>query len=585
MHESLISRLRRSVAQFRNRPGRERGQVVALFALFLVVFLGFAALTIDYGSWLKVRRDYQNVVDSAVLAGSGFLGRPIDATKRTQARRAAWESINTQLGLGLNGGQLSALEGSNTPAASPSVFGDFRIWVSTPPIGSGARYLGGFTGANDRYLFAYIERDNASYFSRIFGQGDRTISAWATAGTFSNRYAVITLRQNGQAGPANATDINLSGTNTILEVVDGDVGGNWGMKLNSSTQLWLHGSSGIDGADAYLVDYVSCGNSCWSPDQVNVGPPTYIPDKEVLALPSIIDDPNYPLPSVISTLPSTGGNPPAVPKAIGTENGPPASSIGSVTITKGALTANGVGCTPASPRIGPGWYHDININSGNCVVLDPTHNFSDPNDNDGDGDFGQTDVPQQQQPGIFYITGAFNVNNGALAVGDGVTLVFKPGSNSDGLIVNGDGAVDLNTGATDGVKGFPPNMKKAAYMTDGSYSYSWNAGLAQWVYTADNNDVSKVGISIYVAKPSQYGIGAVDANTDVIKVNAGAALSWNGLMYAPHDNVVLSGQPTHDAIGQFVSWTFKLDGGTTVRQTYDGPDSALPRLVEPHLGQ
>jgi len=122
-------------------------------------------------------------------------------------------------------------------------------------------------------------------------------------------------------------------------------------------------------------------------------------------------------------------------------------------------------------------------------------------------------------------------------------------------------------------------------MTDGSYSYSWNAGLAQWVYSADNNDQSKVGISIYVAKPSQYGIATVDANPDVIKINAGAALSWNGLMYAPHDNVILSGQPTHDAIGQFVSWTFKLDGGTTVRQTYDGPDSALPRLVEPHLGQ
>ena len=122
MHESMTSRLRRAraaIAAFRARPGRERGQVVALFALFLVVFLGFAALTIDYGSWLKVRRDYQNVVDSAVLAGSGFLSRPIDPTKRVQARRAAWESINNQLGLGLSNGQLNTLQASNTPAGSP----------------------------------------------------------------------------------------------------------------------------------------------------------------------------------------------------------------------------------------------------------------------------------------------------------------------------------------------------------------------------------------------------------------------------------------------------------------------------------
>ncbi len=338
MHESVISRMRSAVSRFRARPGRERGQVVALFALFLVVFLGFAALTIDYGSWLKVRRDYQNIVDSAVLAGSGFLGRPIDATKRTQARRAAWDSINNQLGLGLNTGQLDLLDDSNTPNAGQPM-GDFTIWVSTPPKGPDA-YPGGFTAPDARYLYAHIQRPNASYFSRIFGQGDRTISAWATAGTFSNRYAVITLRQNGQAGPANATDINLSGTNTVLEVIDGDVGGNWGMKLNSSTQLWLHGSSGIDGADAYLVDYVSCGNSCWSPDQVNVRPPTYIPDKEVLALPSIIDDPNYPLPSVVGTLPSTGGNPPAVPKAFGTENGRTSGRAGIGTSTSTAATAS-----------------------------------------------------------------------------------------------------------------------------------------------------------------------------------------------------------------------------------------------------
>ena len=34
------------------QPARsgESGQVLALFALFLVVFLGFAAVTIDYGS-------------------------------------------------------------------------------------------------------------------------------------------------------------------------------------------------------------------------------------------------------------------------------------------------------------------------------------------------------------------------------------------------------------------------------------------------------------------------------------------------------------------------------------------------------
>ena len=79
-----------------------KGQVLVLFALFLVVLIGATAITVDYGTWLKVRRDYQNVADAAALAGGGFLSRPIDNTKRTQARRAAWDSLNSQLGLGLS---------------------------------------------------------------------------------------------------------------------------------------------------------------------------------------------------------------------------------------------------------------------------------------------------------------------------------------------------------------------------------------------------------------------------------------------------------------------------------------------------
>ena len=52
------------------RADRSRGQVIVIFALFLLVLFGAAALTIDYGTWLKARRDYQNVADPAALAGS-----------------------------------------------------------------------------------------------------------------------------------------------------------------------------------------------------------------------------------------------------------------------------------------------------------------------------------------------------------------------------------------------------------------------------------------------------------------------------------------------------------------------------------
>ena len=129
------------------------------------------------------------------------------------------------------------------------------------------------------------------------------------------------------------------------------------------------------------------------------------------------------------------------------------------------------------------------------------------------------------------------------------------------------------------------NRKKAAFKTDGNPSYTFNTTLNVWEYTANNLDKSTTGVAVYVVKPDQTGNTTSDASTNLIKVAAGAALAWQGILYAPRDNIVLSGQPSHDDIGQFICWTVKIAGGTTINQTYDGPGEAAPRLVEPRLGQ
>jgi hypothetical protein len=563
-----------------------RGQVLALFALFLVVLIGATAVTVDYGTWLKSRRDYQNVADAAVLAGGGFLSRPIDPTKREHARRAAWDSLNAQLNLGISISDLNTLDDTNTPEGTPASYAGYRLWVSTPPVPLGAttKYppQGKFRLPNDRYLFAWVEKDNASFFSRIFGQGERTVSAWATAGVFPGQYAVITLRQNGQ-GPASApSDIDLDGNGTVLKVNDGDVGGNWGMKLTAASNLWLTGD-----ADAFLVDYLSCGNSCWSANQVSSGPPSFTLEAPQ-QLPNIIDDPSYPLPDVFPSPPPVGPAAPAIPAGSGTGLAP-GEGPGDLGITKG--TISGAGCSTDSPRIGPGWYDELTVGNGNCLILDPVHNYSDPNDANNDLDFGQSDLLAGQQPGIYYVTGQLLVNNGALVVGDGVTLVLRKSGNQPALKVNGGsggtggGAVDLNTGASNGTAGFPPDFRKAAFQTNGDYSYTFDTTSNLWQYSANNTDKSSVGVAVYVIKPEQTGDLTADANTSLVQISAGAALSWRGILYAPRDNIVLSGQPSHDDIGQFICWTVKIAGGTTINQTYDGPGEAAPRLVEPRLGQ
>src|SRR5438874_13320377 len=74
---------------------RQRGQILVMFTLGLVVFLGVSALAIDFGVWLSFHRLYQNVTDAATLAGAPFLSRPLTdscgtSSKEFCARRETW---------------------------------------------------------------------------------------------------------------------------------------------------------------------------------------------------------------------------------------------------------------------------------------------------------------------------------------------------------------------------------------------------------------------------------------------------------------------------------------------------------------
>ena len=556
----------------------QRGQVLPIFAIFLVVLLGFAAVTVDYGSWLKVRRDYQNAADAAALAGSGFLTRPINETKRIAARRAAWESLKTQLGLGAGivPGSL-ATANSNATGTLDAATG-YRLWVSTPPIGAGSAYIGMYTSATSRHLWVQVQKPNGAFFSRVLGMGDPQITAFATAGSFAGKFAVITLRQETQAGPSDAQDILIAGNNSGLEVINGDVGGNWGMKLNASSHLWIRGLSDND-ADTHLIDYISCGSACWNLGQVSSGPNVSPANEtnEPEALPAPVEDPNYALPPALSSAPA--GPVAAVPLGdqlgvVDVRSGGPLQAPGGTTNSGGVL-----GCDPASPRIGPGYYTSIHVRTGKCLILDPTMRHS-------SIAAAVLDVPTAllsgQLPGIFYVNGDIDVDGNAMLVGDGVTLIIRPSTSSpdNQLIASGGGVVSLNRGV------ITPSRQRGAWTVKGVSTYTCDLLMSCTYNTALNSDIEQTGIALYVVKPRQINpAAAVDANTDVIKINAGAGLAWNGVTYAPQDNISLAGQPGHDGIGQFVSWTFKFAGGVNVQQTYDGPDTTTPRLVEPTLGQ
>lgn len=552
-----------------DRHGRmheDRGQTLAIFALFVTILIGAAALAVDYGSWLKVRRDYQNAADAAVLAGSVHLVRPITLAKQVDAREAAWRSLEEQLGLTLDEAALGA---TNTSVGAPVTDGSsgcldcrgYRLWVSTPPVGGPAAYAGAYAG-NNRVLFAWVEHDSPAYFSRVFGLGDAKVGAWATAGSFPNRFAIITLRKNGDPTNGNPTDIDING-GTVVRVIDGDVGGNWGMAINGvNSALVFDSTTSGDSYGPYLTENLSgeSGGNNWTANQVRDAAGNPVP----VQFNQEVTDPLYPAPC----RQYVGGG--CIEDRTATYTTNYSASTNRLGDTCPINAATNVDRLPA------GRYDNIRIPNGKCVLLDPTF-----------------DPRSGKKNGIFFITGTLDMNNSALLLGDGVTLVFERGAD---LNMNAGASVSLNSGnltnnpyaaACGGVPGGgSTNCRFAAWTarSGGGGNYSWSEGLSP-TYASPPVDPFERGIASYVCKSSASCESGGGPSTNILQANSNSGFEWQGLVYAPFDNVKLAGQPTHNNIGQLVAWTVMFTGGVDISQTFDGPDSAAPALLEPRLGQ
>lgn len=537
-----------SLGQVGRKAGRDGGQVLPLTALFMIVLLGFTALAVDYGTFLLARRDYQNVSDSAALAGSAHLARPITNAKRADARAAAWEVIGRKLGL------LGPFPTADTASGSPYVEAGWSIWVSTPPTGAGSKYTGNSSITGTSSVFVRLEKVNPSFLARVFGINGRVIDGWATAGNLPSRWAVLALCPKGGDCPNTAESITLSGTNTRLRVVDGDLGSNWGMKIAGNGELQLIGDS-----NAYLAD-TTCGPSLFDcypdPTNVNNGTNTGAANARLVqTLPAIIDDPNYPLPSWID-------NSTAVPFR-GNANHDVTIPNGSG-VTLNPATAN-VSCGTASPiRIGPGRYRDITLQGSNsCVILDPT--------------FGLT---ANQRPGIFVIDRDIDIGNNSFLIGDGVTIFFstsaRPFNPTGSIVLNNGNALNvINQSSTVIPVGA---VKFGAWTTSGNSPWSLAAG-SPVTTTWTTPTGSEVGVTFYIRLLSN------GSPTNIFQMAGQSGIIFQGVLYGPKDNIIVNGGTSQAAIGQIVGWTVSYAGNVTIGQTYDGPAEARSYLLEPRTGQ
>ena len=266
----------------------QRGQVLALFALFLLVLLAVSALGVDYANWLLTDRRLQNVSDHASLSGASVFdtrqaqgscgGLPATCTS---ARAQAWKSLANDLNLRdaanveLADPAIQALAANNSPAGGQAsgtyggqaiTFTD-TIWVSTPPPSYAA-----YTAAGGRYtlnygvVFVRVHRPVTAFLSGAIGIKPSIRTGWSTAGALPTYYALEVFCRNHIAPESGVCDnsaaLTIDGQGGI-RLVRGDIGSNESLTVTANT------GSGVivEAGNMFLVNR-SCAPSTWNCPQV-----------------------------------------------------------------------------------------------------------------------------------------------------------------------------------------------------------------------------------------------------------------------------------------------------------------------------
>ncbi len=271
------------------------------------------------------------------------------------------------------------------------------------------------------------------------------------------------------------------------------------------------------------------------------------------------------------------------------------------------------------PMIPPGYYHSISVAAGGCAIMDPSAVYS--------------GLKPYQMPGIYRFGGpggaSITLGSGAYLIGDGVSLVFDTSfpnaTGSAGIVLGSGSALILNTAVTPnaaGVTPCTPYEETSALLSDPTLPYnpstpliplpfsalcaSWGVdtsalsgirvGANAWptcVPDPVSNDVTHCrariqysptsayrGITFYFTPPA-WNPSTIRNRFEMQGTDAG--LAFRGVLYAPYDDVRISGRNGFSTVGQVLAWTAKFNGGSaSIDLDYPYASSpSSPYLLEP----
>lgn len=226
--------------------GARRGQVLVIAAVGFTVFLGVAAMAVDYGGFLVTQRYLQNAADGAALAGASGLGDPDAplAGAQTQAAEHAVEYLDVNLDLNLSPvertaavASLNMADGYCYPDPADCANARYQFWIYSPSPSATATATVGLENGNrtvyleprkypsrSRTMFVRVDRPGSLFFGRIFAETPPVIATQAIAGPSGKRCAVGALKPR-LGSPDNSLGITLNSAKVF--VGRGDVCSNY----------------------------------------------------------------------------------------------------------------------------------------------------------------------------------------------------------------------------------------------------------------------------------------------------------------------------------------------------------------------
>ncbi len=528
----------------RHRNDSERGQVIVIFAFSAVALLLIAGLVLDVARVYTVLRYQRSVADAAALAGAQDLqdvstsGEPLVSVSPGDYSRAicdAYALLVSRLG----GGSSAQPCPSTPPNPYSASIGSYAVTITSP-----------YTGVANPAVKVSISQPFSLTFGNLVcllpgSQCSAGAPVWHPAiasvaeSIAAPQYALVTLQppephcSHNTCTDENLTkDLVVSGSNTALNILKGDVGSNTSADTNQTSSST--GNPACIGVTAgYYVDHyddLTVPGQTWTACS---GTPS-----NGRQLGGLINDPAYMYPSFVMTgSPYEGA--PQYTQATG------ATSCDQTLLGKlEALLPNVTTWTCYQPGV----YTDnfqVTSNTAGAYLT----------------------------PGPYYFPAGMQIG-GTLAGGlvggqQGVDLVFNESNSTSGGTFKGNNAVNvlLNTCQISCTADIAPAQDWVQESSGSSGSFSGAKletpqGFLLTIEVLRDN-------SCFSGEVPQLCATSSDAT---VNLGGNGILNVGGVIYGPSDNMQINSANTvqNGTVGQVISYTVTYTGQATLNQQYPG---------------